>query len=120
MKEITAYIKAPRLPAVLQALHKMQALDGLSFWEIRGFGAHRPVNGSTGIIQDLVGSAPYVRLETFCPDELEFEVVTLIQRAAWTGNPGDGKIFVTRVERAVRISTEEEGEAAFNRWWQPR
>jgi nitrogen regulatory protein P-II 1 len=64
------------------------------------------------MVQDLVGTVPLVKLETICADEWESEIVTLFEKAAFTGNPGGGTIFVSDISRALRILTGENGERA--------
>ncbi len=112
MKEITAYIKAARVAPVIQALYRNEWVNGVSLCDIRGFGRNRSPNGNTAVLQDLVNAVPYVKLEIVCPDDSLPELIATIETVARTGNPGDGKIFVTEVARATRISTGEHGEAA--------
>jgi nitrogen regulatory protein PII len=84
----------------------------MSISDIRGFGrggaTQRPQRGAEAAMDFLPG----VRLEVVCHDNQVEEVVATIEHAAHTGLRGDGKIFVTPVETAVRISTGERGEAA--------
>ncbi|MBI4657573.1 MAG: P-II family nitrogen regulator [Verrucomicrobia bacterium] len=120
MKELKAYIRPSKVSSVTLALHKIEALTGMSLCEVRGFGRCRSPKDNPPIVQDLVDFVPYARLEMLCPDELEFEIVTTIQRAAFTGEPGDGKVFVTDLSQVVRIATEERGEAALQRRFCPK
>ncbi len=112
MKAIKAYIKPHRLSAVTLALHKMQGLSGMSVSDIRGFGRGGATRGPQRIAEEVMDFLAGVRLEIICHDDQVEEVVATIERAAHTGLRGDGKIFVTPVEMAVRISTGERGEAA--------
>src|ERR1041385_6356564 len=112
MKEITAYIKATRVGAVLRALYPDEAVAGLSLIDVRGFGRSRSLGASVSVVQDFAGAVPYVKLELVCANEWESEIVALVEKAAFTGNAGDGMIFVTDIRRAVRISTGEQGEDA--------
>lgn len=112
MKQVTANIRATRVAPVLQALYRNESVSGVSFWDVRGFGRNRSMSGNAAVLQDLVNSAPYVRLEVVCLDDSLFEVVATIEECAHTGNPGDGKVFVMDVVRAIRISTGERDDLA--------
>src|SRR5207249_4257366 len=112
MKEITAYIRATRVAPVIQALYRSESVGGVSFCEVRGFGRNRSLNGNAAVLQDLVNTVQYVKLEIVCSDDSLFEVAATIEKIAHTGNPGDGRIFVKDVVRAIRISTGEHDEAA--------
>jgi nitrogen regulatory protein P-II 1 len=110
MKQIVAYVKPNRLPAVTLALHKLEDLPGMSFSEVRGFGRDRIPKTDPPIIQDLVDYAPYTRIEILCDDDQVSEVVWTIEQAAHTGQNGDGKIYVLDVCRAICIQTEQQEE----------
>jgi nitrogen regulatory protein PII len=80
--------------------------------EVRGFGRQR---GQTEIFRGSeysVDFLPKIKLELVVADRLADQVVNVILKSAQTGKIGDGKIFVSPVERAVRIRTEEQGEEA--------
>lgn len=109
MKQIVAYVKPNKLPAVTLALHKLEGLPGMSFSEVRGFGSDR-IPKAEPIIQDLVDYAPYTRIEILCADDQVSEVVWTIEQAAHTGQNGDGKIYVLDVCRAICIQTERQAE----------
>jgi nitrogen regulatory protein PII len=111
MKKIEAYIKTNRLDEVVERLHAVEGLTGLSVLEIRGFGRTRD-KGPVRIVDTTVGSSPHVKLEVFCLDAICEEVIGAIQTAAHTGLRADGKIYVSGVEGAVRISTGEQGDRA--------
>lgn len=111
MKKVTAYVQPSMAGKVTQALHRVPWLSGASFTEARGFGRGRTNGVLLATEEELTGTVPKVRVEVVVPDELEDVVVQAIQGAARTGNRGDGKIYVTPVHRAVRISTGEEGES---------
>jgi nitrogen regulatory protein P-II 1 len=103
MKEIKAYIKAFKREAVTRALHTIDGLDGASFSNVLGFGRGK-ANSSGGLPDDdITGSSKHVKIEVVCEDALEAKVVAAIQNAAFTGLRGDGRIFVSNVERGVRI-----------------
>jgi len=105
MKEIKAYIKPHKLSQVTLALHNVEWLTGMSVVDVRGFGRSRG--------QDkLVDHVPHVKIEVVCADDRVEEVISTIEGAAHTGLRGDGKIYVSSVETAVRIETGERGDGA--------
>ena len=112
MKEIKAYIQAHKLSEVTLALHQVEGLTGMSVGDVQGFGRGRARQSRYRIVEDLIEYMPRVKLEIVCRDELVEEVIAAIEKTAHTGLRGDGKIYVTPVETAVRISTGERGEAA--------
>ncbi|WP_442753944.1 P-II family nitrogen regulator [Methylocystis sp. JAN1] len=106
MKIITAIIKPFKLDEVRDAL---MAIDvrGMTATEVRGYGRQK---GHTEIYRGaeyIVSFLPKVKIEIAVPDEFADRAVESIRRAAHTGHIGDGKIFVTPLERAVRIRTGE-------------
>lgn len=84
----------------------------MSVSDVQGFGRGGGTSGPQHTAQKVMDFLPGVKLEIMCHDELVEEVVGTIERAAHTGLRGDGKIYVTPVELAVRISTGERGGAA--------
>ncbi len=108
MKEIRAYIKRHKLSDVTRALRKVPGLTGMTIIETRGVG----VGWKKGGGDDLINYRPGLKLEILCCDALVEEVVSLIEKAAHTGLKGDGKIYVSTIDMAVRISTGERGEGA--------
>ena len=94
------------------ALHQVEGLTGMSVTDVRGFGRGRAKGAPQRIVDDLVEYMPRVKLEIFCHDELVEQVIAAIEKTAHTGLRGDGKIYITPVETAVRISTGERDEAA--------
>ncbi|KJR98296.1 MAG: nitrogen regulatory protein P-II [Desulfobulbaceae bacterium BRH_c16a] len=107
MKEITAYIGKHKLGAVIRTLHKVDGLTGISILDCRGYG-----RGLVTAADPESEFHPRVKLELICHDELIDLVVSAIEKAAHTGLKGDGKIYVSPIENAVRISTGERGEGA--------
>lgn len=105
MKEIKAYIKPHKLPAVTLALHKIEGLSGMSVVDVRGFGRSRAKDAPHRIVQDLVDFVPYVKIEIVCKDELVERIVSMIEKTAHTGLRGDGKIYISSVDSTVRIET---------------
>jgi nitrogen regulatory protein PII len=112
MKEIKAYIQQRKLSKVTMALHKIEGLTGMSVSKGQGFGRGKAKGMPHRIIDDLMEYVPHVKVEVFCSDELAGQVMNAIQRAAHTGLKGDGKIYVTNVEQALRISDGGDGEGA--------
>jgi len=109
LKEVRAYIQPFVLSKVTHALQKIAGLPGMSVIEIQGFGRGKVRVPGDKVIREFV---PKVRLEVVVKDELVEEVVRTIEKAAHTGNLGDGVIFVINVEQAVRIRTGEKDIAA--------
>jgi nitrogen regulatory protein P-II 1 len=111
MKKIQAVIKPFKLDEVRDALTQV-GVEGMTVTEVRGFGrqkGHTELYRGAEYVVDLL---PKLQLEIVVPDGRAKLVVEAIQKAACTGRIGDGKIFVMPVEDAVRIRTEERGEAA--------
>ena len=112
MKEIKAYFKPHKLSSVARELQKVEGLTGLSVVDVRGFGRGKAKDAPQRIVDDLVDYIPYVKIELSCRDDLVEQIVLAIEKAARTGLRGDGKIYVSNVETAIRISTGERGEGA--------
>jgi nitrogen regulatory protein P-II 1 len=112
MKEIKAYIQPHKLSAVTLALRQMAGLTGMSVANMQGFGRGRARGARQRIVEDVIEYMPRVKLEIFCRDDLVEDVIAAIEHTARTGLRGDGKIYVTPVDTAVRISSGERGEAA--------
>ena len=111
MKKIEAIIKPFKLDEVKDALHEV-GVSGITVTEARGFGRQK---GHTELYRGaeyVVDFLPKVRLETVVNDDQVDRVLEAISAAAQTGRIGDGKIFVTAIERAVRIRTSEVDEDA--------
>ncbi len=108
MKKIEAIIKPFKLDEVKEALHEV-GLSGITVIEAKGFGRQK---GHTELYRGaeyVVDFLPKVKLEVVVDDGMVDRVVEAIQGAAQTGRIGDGKIFVTNVEEAIRIRTGETG-----------
>jgi len=111
MKKIEAIIKPHRLDGVMDQL-RQAGVTGMTISDVKGFGrtgGHREVFRGSAYFVDFV---PKVRIEILIKDEVLNDVVALISDAARTGKIGDGKIVVTTVDDAIRIRTQEHGEAA--------
>lgn len=112
MKKIEAYIKAQRVHDVIERLHVVDGLTGVSIHDIRGFGRTRGSHGPVRIVDNALNQVPHVKIEAFCSDAVTERVVGAIRDGAHTGLRADGKIYVSPVAEAIRISTGERGEAA--------
>jgi nitrogen regulatory protein PII len=111
MKLVSAIIKPFKLDEVRDALTGV-GVSGLTVSEVKGFGRQK---GQTEIYRGaeyLVSVLPKVKIEIVVDDGQVERAVEAIQKAAHTGKIGDGKIFVTAVEQAVRIRTGESGSNA--------
>ncbi|GAC1622570.1 MAG: hypothetical protein NVS9B13_15510 [Candidatus Acidiferrum sp.] len=109
--KVEAVIQPSRYEAVKDALLEI-GLDGMTVTEVRGHGrqkGHVEVYRGREYKLDLL---PKLKMEIVAPDDKAIQMVETIQKAANTGNIGDGKIFLTRVEDAIRIRSEERGDSA--------
>jgi nitrogen regulatory protein P-II 1 len=115
VKQITAVLKPFKLEEVREALAEC-GVTGLTVTEVKGFGRQK---GHTELYRGaeyVVDFLPKVKVEVVVKTEDVDRCVDAIVRAARTGKIGDGKIFITSVERVVRIRTGEEDEAAVGMW----
>lgn len=112
MKEVKAIIQPIKLSAVTRALQEIPGFPGMTVSDCRGFGKEKRKEWPHRVIEDLIDYIPKVRIEIMLKDEMVDKVVEVITKAAHTGNPGDGKVFVYDIEKAVRIKTFEQGEEA--------
>jgi nitrogen regulatory protein P-II 1 len=111
MTKIEAIIQNSRLDAVKNALHEI-GVEGMTVIEARGHGrqkGHTEVYRGREYTVDLI---PKIKIEMVLPDEMVEKAVQAIMSAAQTGKIGDGKIFLSRVDEAIRIRNDERGEAA--------
>ncbi|MCP4582223.1 MAG: P-II family nitrogen regulator [candidate division Zixibacteria bacterium] len=112
MKRIEAYIKSHRLDEVIGNLHVFDGLTGVSVHEIKGFGRGRGHDRSVRIVDTAISWIPHVKLEIFCSNEILELVIKAIHDGAHTGLRGDGKIYVSSIDDAIRISSNERGNEA--------
>ncbi|MCL4551081.1 MAG: P-II family nitrogen regulator [Bacteroidetes bacterium] len=112
MKEIKAIIQPFMLTRVVTALHKIEGLPGITISDIKGFGKSKGKKENGSDDEGIYEFVPKNKIEVVVPDGLMELVVNTIQENAHTGNPGDGKIFVTEVRNVVKIRTNEQGENA--------
>ena len=111
MKLVTAIIKPFKLDEVREALSSI-GVQGVTVTEVKGFGRQK---GHTELYRGaeyVVDFLPKVKLEVVVPDAQAEQVVEAIAAAAQTGRIGDGKIFVSSIESALRIRTGEKDEDA--------
>ena len=111
MKKIEAVIKPFKLDEVKDALNEA-GIMGITVTEVKGFGRQK---GHTELYRGaeyVIDFLPKVKVEVVVRDEMTGRVIEAIEKAARTGKIGDGKIFVTHVEEAVRIRTGERGDDA--------
>ena len=111
MKKIEAIIKPFKLEEVKDALGEI-GVEGMTVSEVKGFGRQK---GHTEIYRGseyTVDFLPKIKIEMVIADKQVEAAVAAIVKSAKTGKIGDGKIFVTPIDEAIRIRTEEKGELA--------
>ena len=111
MKKIEAIIKPFRTEAVKEALAEV-GVEGMTLSEVRGFGRQKGHSEIYRGSEYTVDFLPKVKFEIVVPDENAHKLVKAILGSAKTGKIGDGKVFVTEVEEAIRIRTDERGGEA--------
>lgn len=109
---VVAFIQPFQMDSVVDALRRLPGFPGMSVSEVRGFGSHAAHAPRAGEATEVDPFKKKLRIEVVCRRTDVKGIVEAIRRTAHTGNPGDGKIFVAPVARAMRIRTGEEGEAA--------
>ncbi len=111
MKKIEAIVKPFKLEEVKDALGEI-GVTGMTVSEVKGFGRQK---GHTEIYRGseyTVDFLPKIKIEIVLPDALADQAVAVIIKSAKTGKIGDGKVFISNIEDAIRIRTEEKGEQA--------
>ncbi|MFC1839112.1 P-II family nitrogen regulator [Thermodesulfobacteriota bacterium] len=111
MKKIEAIIKPFKLAEVKDAILK-NGVHGMTISEVKGFGrqrGHKEIYRGAEYVVDFV---PKVKMEIFVSEDMVSNIVETIKENAYTGQIGDGKIFILPVEKAIRIRTGEEDEDA--------
>ncbi len=109
MKKLEAIIQPSRFDAVKEALHEI-GVEGMTVSDVRGHGRQK---GHTELYRGReysIDLLPKIKLEMVLPDERVESAIEAILKAAKTGKIGDGKIFVSPVQEAVRIRNEERGD----------
>jgi nitrogen regulatory protein P-II 1 len=112
MKEIKAIIQPHMLDQVLAALRDYRGLPGVTVSEVLGWGKSRAESASGTVREGGFAFAKKTKLEIVVADEIVEPIVDLITRAARTGRPGDGKIFIIDVNDSVKIRTGDRGVTA--------
>ena len=111
MKKVEAIIKPFKLEEVKDALAEI-GVEGMTITEVKGFGLQK---GHTEIYRGsdyTVDFLPKIKLELVLPDNRIDVAIAAIVKAAKTGKIGDGKVFVSKIDDAIRIRTEEKGDTA--------
>ena len=111
MRKIEAIIKPFKLDEGKEALNGI-GIQGMTVTEVKGFGrtgGKKEVYRGSAYVVDFV---PKVKVEIVVPDNMVKDVIDAVEKSAKTGRIGDGKIFVSPIEEAVRIRTGERGEDA--------
>lgn len=111
MKKLEAIIKPFKIEEVRDALTDL-GVEGMTLCEVKGFG-HQTTH--TEMYRDAtyqVDFLPRIKVEVVLADEMIDPAIHVVLKAARTGKTGDGKVFITPVEQAIRIRTEETGPAA--------
>jgi len=111
MKKIEAILKPFKLEEVKDALAEV-GIEGMTVSEVKGFGrqkGHTEIYRGSEYTMDFL---PKIKIELVVPDDRADNAIAIVVHSAKTGKIGDGKIFVTSIEQAVRIRTEETGNQA--------
>jgi nitrogen regulatory protein P-II 1 len=111
MTKVEAIIQPSRCESVKEALHEI-GVEGMTVSEVRGHGRQK---GHTEVYRGReyeVDLLPKIKIEMVLPDKLVDSAVQAILSAAKTGKIGDGKVFLSKVDEAIRIRNEERGENA--------
>jgi nitrogen regulatory protein P-II 1 len=111
MKKIEAIVKPFKLDDVKEALNEI-GIQGMTISEVKGYGrqkGHKEIYRGAEYVVDFI---PKVKIEIIVDTERADKVVEAIQKAAYTGKIGDGKIFVFSIEEVIRVRTGEKGKDA--------
>lgn len=111
MKEIKAYIRVAKAEEVIHALEEA-GVPGLTAIEVKAIGAAVELERAKLSIEYAEKISPITKIEVVCKDEDVVRLVDIIREKAYTGHKGDGIIFVSGVEYAVKIRSGEWGEGA--------
>jgi len=111
MRKIEAIIRPHKMDDVREALHEAGVL-GMTITEVKGIGRQKGHTETYRGSEYEINFVPKVKLELVVPDGLLQKAISIIIKAAKTGDVGDGKIFVSSIEEAIRVRTEEAGEGA--------
>jgi nitrogen regulatory protein P-II 1 len=111
MKKIEAIVQPHKLDAVKEAL-KSAGIDGLTIYEVHGYGRQKGHTETYRGAEYKVDVLPKVKIELVIGEKDLDRVVSVIMEAARTGKIGDGKIFISNIDEAVRIRNGDRGEMA--------
>jgi nitrogen regulatory protein PII len=111
VKKIEAIVKPFKMEAVKEALAEV-GIEGMTLSEVKGFGRQKGHSEIYRGSEYTVDFLPKVKFEIVVADDRAQRTVDAILRAAKTGKIGDGKVFVSEVEQAIRIRTDERGAEA--------
>ena len=111
MKKIKAIIKPVKLDDVKEALNGI-GVNGMTISEVKGFGRQRGHKEIYRGAEYQVGFVPKIQIDVVVEDDLSVKVIEIIKEKAKTGKIGDGKIFISSMEEAIRIRTGETGLSA--------
>jgi nitrogen regulatory protein P-II 1 len=111
MTKVEAIIQVSKLDAVKEALHEV-GVEGMTVFEARGHGRQKGHTETYRGREYTVDLIPKVKLEIVVADEVVEKIVHAIGSAARTGKIGDGKIFLSRIDEAIRIRNDERGDGA--------
>lgn len=109
VKEIKAYIQPFMLQKITDALHEIN-IRGMSICDIKGFGEEKDESYPHHSRDYVFEFGPKIKIEIVCLDDEVDKIIEVIKTKAHTGRKGDGKIFVTNVEKTVSIRTGETGD----------
>lgn len=111
MKKIEAIIRPFKLDEVKEALLE-EGIKGMTISEVRGYGRQKGHKETFRGSEYQIEFVPKIKLEIIVEESLAEVVISVILRTAKTGQVGDGKIFVSNIEDAIRIRTDESGPSA--------
>ncbi len=111
MKKIEAIIRPHKLDDVREALQEA-GFRGLTVSEVKGYGRQKGHSEIYRGSEYTINFLPKIKIELVCADDKAEKAIAIVLRLAKTGEVGDGKIFVSFVEEAIRVRTEEVGEDA--------
>jgi nitrogen regulatory protein P-II 1 len=111
MKKIEAIVRPHKMDDVREALHEAGVL-GMTITEVKGIGRQKGHTETYRGSEYEINFVPKVKLEIVVPENVLQKAISIIIKAAKTGEVGDGKIFVSPIEDAIRVRTEEAGEGA--------
>jgi nitrogen regulatory protein P-II 1 len=105
MKEIKAIVPPQRLPKIRSALRNIKGFPGMTVTKVEGCG-HNVSKPKHGIREELTDYSPKVRIDMIAPDDMVEGVLQILVEVGQTGQIGDGIVWVTPVERMIRLSEQ--------------